>query len=343
MKDLNVRKKTRRRQSRKDARKIENIPVTVQGRAACIETFMKKTTLTLFLVFILVPCFFYIRNWNKEAIDIKLKKISQYERKHLDLFFRSCFARDGLGYTLFGDKPMTVVGYSRPKSTSKNIDDFFDSIFSSFSSENLWRYCGWEIFHKYKDYFPITKYGIVKCKNFIENDYTAILFINKKNVLETITTHLADFKMVLGQKITPEKLLEKILHSDDVFGDTLKNHQGLIGTLLGYGRHNAWLFHRREELEPLIGLRRFSLKKIPEQTSKEELNSLNQKLQIFDDRGILDFNFLILSLPGFAADSDAGETKQLKVKYERQYRDIIHRFQEGDFLEITLKQLTLSD
>ena len=70
-----------------------------------------------------------------------------------------------------------------------------------------------------------------------------------------------------------------------------------------------------------------------------ELDDLNKKLQPFDERGILDFNPLLLSLPGFVADPDAEETKQLKVNYERQYHEIIQRYREGDFLEITLEQM----
>ena len=82
------------------------------------------------------------------------------------------------------------------------------------------------------------------------------------------------------------------------------------------------------------------LKKFSEVRFQEELDALNHALQQFDDRGILDFNPLIMSLPGFAADPNAAETQQLKAEYERQYRQIIHRYQKGDFLEITLKQMT---
>ena len=258
----------------------------------------------------------------------------------MDLFFRDSFVFDGLGYTLFGDKPMTAAGYCKSTRKCWDIDDFLDSTFYSFCAENLRRRRGWEILQRHRDLFPVKDYGIVQCKNFADDDFTTVLFINKKAVLATVEKHLVDFKQVLGEEITPEILLSRILKSDDVFGDVLKNHQGLIGILLGYGRHNAWLFQRREEIDPVVLKHRFSLKKPRVQIYQNEIDDLNQRLQGFDDRGILDFNPLLLSLPCFAADPDSEETKQLKINYERQYREIIRRYRKGDFLQITLEQMT---
>jgi hypothetical protein len=74
---------------------------------------------------------------------------------------------------------------------------------------------------------------------------------------------------------------------------------------------------------------------------KEEIKILDDKLQIFDERGILDFNPLLLRLPCFVADPATAETKELKKDYQLQYRDIIHRYENQDFLEVTLKQFNL--
>ena len=204
-----------------------------------------------------------------------------------------------------------------------------------------------ELWNKYQHFFPMKDYAFIKSKNFVDNNYVALIFINKKEFLKTVRNHLNDFKEVLGNGITPESLLEEVLKSQNVFGDVLKHHQGLIGTVLGFGRHNAWLFHRREEIlslsgeiSPLLGKPTHFLKKFSEFRFQEELDALNHALQQFDDRRILDFNPLIMGLPGFVADPNATETQQLKAEYERQYRQIIHRYQKGDFLEITLRQMT---
>jgi len=301
---------------------------------------MKRTRLfLLFVVAVLIlPFLIKFGKGYERSIAEKLKALSSDERKCLDLFFRDAFAFDGLGYTLFGDKPMTAAGYSESKGKCRDIDDFFNSTFSSFFAESLRARRGYEILKKHWDHFQIKGFGMVRCKNFIDNDYTIVLFINKKAVLATARKHLADFKGVLGDDITPEILLSKMLVSDDVFGGVLKNHQGLIGTLLGYGRHNAWLFQRREEIDPIVLKMNFSLRPMG-RGSQSEINDVNDKLQRFDDRSILDFNPLLLKLPSFCADPQAKETAQLKINYQRQYRKIIQRYRNRDFLEVTLEQM----
>jgi hypothetical protein len=301
---------------------------------------MKKISLILLLLAIFTaPFFIQFRRGCKYSIAQNLKIISSDERKNLDLFFRTAFAFDGLGYTLFGDKPMTAVCYYNPKKKCDDIYDFLNSAFDSFSTENLRMCRGWEILQKHRHLFSLEDYALVQCKNFIDNDCTAVLFINKKAVLAAVSNHLADFREILGDEITSEILLARILASNDVFGDVLRNHQGLIGTLLGYGRNNAWLFQRREEIEPLILKKHFSLKKPKGKASTDEIDDLNRRLQRFDHRGILDFNPLLLSLPGFSADPNSEETKQLKIKYEEQYRAIISRYRQTDFLETTFDQM----
>ena len=295
--------------------------------------------LLLLVVLLILPFLIKIGRGHECLIAEKLKALSSDERKCLDLFLRDSLALDGLGYTLFGDKPMTAAGYRESKGKSRDIYDFFDSTFSAFFTKNLRTRRGYEILKKHWSHFQIKDFDMVRCKNFIDNDYTAVLFINKKAVLATVKIHLDDFKRVLGNEITPEILLSRILATDDVFEGVLKNHQGLIGTLLGFGRHNAWLFQHREEIDPQVLKMNFSLRKLPRQANEDELNAVNQKLQSFDDRDILDLNPLLLRLPGFCADPDAEETAQLKINYERQYRKIIQRYRTRDFLEVTLEQM----
>ncbi len=295
---------------------------------------MKKIIL-LFLSIIVATFFCFLREDDRSLRD-QLKKISPSERKYLEFLFRSSFEYDGLGYVLFGDKPISALAYLEK---SPRVDDIYSMLNSVNALEpaELRFMRGVVVWEKYQHLFPMKNFAWIKCKNFIDNEYDSILFINKKALLKIIQQHLDDFRMVLGKNVTPESLLKRILISDDVFGEVLKGHQGLIGTVLGFGRHNAWLFHQREENElntPLLKKRILPLKKLP--IPQAEFSS---PLEVFDDRSLLDFNPLFMGLPGFVADPDHEETKQLKIKYERQYREIIHRYQKGDFLEITLKQL----
>jgi hypothetical protein len=71
---------------------------------------------------------------------------------------------------------------------------------------------------------------------------------------------------------------------------------------------------------------------------EEECEYLDSKLSIFDDRQVIDLNPLLLQLPTFVADPEHPETQQLKIEYEKQYKDILRRYKDKDFLEVTLRQ-----
>lgn len=303
-----------------------------------------RTIKQILLLTAIIGSLFFLYFKNSNSLARNLKKIPQDERKCLELFFRTAFAHDGLGYTLFGDKPITAVVFL--DLAALRNENMYDYTFCALCPENLRMTKGYDILEKYKHLFSSRAIAVHHSKNFVDNEFTCVLFINKKLFLKTVANHLDDFKAILGNEITPELLLERVLNSDDVFGDVLKSHQGLIGTLLGYGRDNAWLFHQREEgyslkgMSPLLAKKPFSLKRTSRILSEEELDAFEQRLQLFDERGILDFNPLLMQLPSFAADSNTAETKQLKIKYQRQYRDIIHRYKNKDFLETTLLQMS---
>jgi hypothetical protein len=307
---------------------------------------MKKIkSISSCLVIVVMLLFLSFQKNQNASVAQKLKNIPQEERLCLDFLFRSHFST--LGYCLFGSKPIAVIGYDDPLEEINDVNDLLDDGYSSFHSDNLKIYRGWKLWQKYQHLFPMSNYAFIKSKNFSENNHALLVFINKEEFKNVVQNYLNDFREILGDKVTPELLLEAVLQSKDIFGDVLKHHQGLIGTVLGFGRHNAWLFHQREEISslfgevsPLLGPPSNFIKKLATRPSHGGLDALNRTLQSFDNRGILDFNPLMMSLPGFAADPNASETKVLKAKYEQQYRQIIHRYQKGDFLEITLQQMT---
>ena len=292
---------------------------------------------------VVISCSLIIFFTSNSAAIRKLNAISRDERKCLELFFRAAFANDGLGYTIFGEKPMTVVGFFDPLASEKRSQ--IDCSFSFLNPENLRIKKGCELLEKYKNLFCSKTIKIKKCKNFIANDVSCILFINVDVFTKTVDDNLSDFKKILGETITSDLLLERILQTDNVFGEVLRNHQGLIGTLLGYGRNNAWLFHMREEgcffngMDSLLTWDSFSIKRPRTILTKEEIQEIDHKLSVFDERGILDFNPLLMRLPCFLADHSTVETKKLKSKYQSQYRDIIHRYENQDFLEVTVDQI----
>ena len=238
---------------------------------------------------------------------------------------------------------MTIVGYFDPAVPTKKGQ--VDCSFCSLTPENLRMKKGGELIEKYKDLFCSKKIKIKKCKNFVDNKLICFLFINVESFNGIVEDHLSDFKTILGDEITTELLLEQVLEDENVFENVLKNHQGLIGTLLGYGRNNAWLFHQREKgylfngLDSLVGGHSFSIKRPSRFMAEDEIEKIDLKLEVFDDRGILDFNPLLMSLPSFVADKNTAETIELKADYQSQYRNIVHRYENQDFLEVTVKRI----
>ncbi len=279
-----------------------------------------KAWLTFWLAMLLGIVLFFWRE--PHSVSHQLTNMPQDEHECLEFFFRSAIAFDSFGYCLFGDKPLSVLVYC--KEDSKKNDPFLsrNSRFSYFHPFNKKIIQGWKIWKKNQNKFSMKNYSLIESRNFIDNNFSAIVLINKKAALATIHENLEDFRSVLGKHVTPKSVLQEIIKSNDIFSSVLKDHQGLIGTLLGYGRNNAWLFHLQHK---------------PQSPIKKKEGS-NNKLQPFTRQQ--HFNPLFMNLPGFMVDKDTMETQLLQKKYKSHYQKILKQYSQGDFLEITLQQLT---
>lgn len=231
-----------------------------------------------------------------------LKKIPPEDYQALDQLFRVLVFENYFAYTLFGSKPMThkgafyeVLSRDPPKPNSG------DHIFLS----------NWKIWKKYA-HFPelqTTNYA------FVEKEYPELFdihFVNKKNVLSCVQDHLAAFREVLGNEITPEKVYDSIVRSDDLY-EALGNSQILYGILFGFGEPNARGFHEKF----VLGL------DLPEPTF---FNNEKQKPNH-------------LSLPYFVVFGKNRETEMLRKTYEQEQKKILSIYAKGNFLEITLNKL----
>ena len=280
------------------------------------------------------------------TIENALQTLSQEDRTALEWFFESNI--DSFPYVLFGNKPMGITAFVEVPSFPEfleayDVTDWVDFFFNSINSRNLKLKRGWNLCKQYEYLFPSSNYIFIENR---WNNWVTIILINKKAFLCTVEKNIEIFQGVLGQHITPQKVLESCLNCKDLFTDALHNHDGLFGILLGYGTHNAELFHRRFEIKRNPQRSQFSLTKKPLKPSEgfstieEEYNTICQKLTSFDNYVIYDFNPLLLVLPGFVADHSHPETQKLRKEYLKQYKTIVHEYQKGDFLEVTFKQFS---
>lgn len=258
-----------------------------------------------------------------------LKSMTEEERMKLDIFFRLILFKGQFAYSLYGDKPMSEVNYVERCERG----DYGGIRYSNLSMANEVLRCGWQIWQQYRSYFPAKNYLLYHfvCENDAENAF--ILLINKKAFERTFAENRADFIFRFGVDITAEKILEKCLGKNGFLNSDLKSFHELIGILFGYGSINAHLFQRREDLEtqielhPLLGLSYY-----------KQIEKINSQLQFFqDDRNP---GLQLMLLPYFVADCNHHQTIALKQKYESQRKDIARHYKNGDFLELTLLQLT---
>jgi len=280
---------------------------------------IKKLTIFLFLLPFLT--------WAGE-VSSKIHSIPSQDREALEAFFKQLVSFDPFAYVIFGDKPIAIAGYKdlshpTPLSKKNHNREILDALFSRLNTNNLRVFHGFKTWGKYKSLFPMQNYLILECENLIPNEYICIMIINKKAFLKTVASHLDDFQKILGQEMTPLLLLERFQTKKDIFQGVLKSHQTLIGILFGFGKHNAQLYHERDEL-----MHRKSMR----------LENCPQKLKGFNT-ATLALNSLMLELPRFVADLSHLETKQLRHKYLLQRQEILKHYKSGDFLETTLQQL----
>lgn len=216
-----------------------------------------------------------------------------------------------------------------------HIFDFMESITRCHPSAQV-EIKGWEAWRKYKHLFPSSRFILLENQGV---DCTTIFLINKDLFLQKVRENLDCFQEVLGSNITPEQVLADCLTSKDLIKDALKGHDGLLGILLGFGRHNACLYWRENQIKPWDGSPPKSLTTSPGfLTLEEEYAHIHAKLTDFPNLLINDFNPFLLDLPEFRADPTHPETQQLKKEYLEAYKKIIKLYENGNILEITLRQ-----
>ncbi len=281
------------------------------------------------------PVLIYLNRFNKDKeIYHKLSLIPISDRQKIEAFFRVLLFREGGAYVIFGEKPVAVSGFHSGYGDIKSLTLFRGRIFRHYWSIKK----GLESWKKYSHLFPSKRFIIKEIP--IDHDTTLIFLISKENVLKTVRHCYDDFKCVLGN-MKPNSIVKKILREDKAFLNLIK-HEAFLGILLGFGRNNAWLFHKRART--YYDPNEFTLIVNPKPEKgfisvEEERAYYSEKMKDFPPNSKRCI-FNMLELPSFCADLDSEETRELLRNYQLQ-RDQIHAlYSNGNFLEITLRTFT---
>jgi hypothetical protein len=288
------------------------------SQADMLELRQVKKPLGLLLVLICIGWIFY-QIHRSLKVEIKLPSgkifVSLKEKKQLEYFLEDLVIYECGGYTLLGNKPVTFTYILKP---IFKWDLFY--LWDAFSPSNIKRRRAWQTFKKYQPQLCGTNIIIWSETSPWNKNVELILLANKKEIYRVISENEKDF----------EAIDLKELKSKDFFAEILQSHEGLIGTVLGYGRNNAWLFWKDRSLLPKEGI--FS----------KEIHGLFK-----NKKAALNFAFGwpkmtlsdILMYPTFRANPDLEETKQLKESYLITRKTICNYYEGQNFLEATIQLL----
>lgn len=245
-----------------------------------------------------------------------INSLNAQEKEYLANFFKVQFFIDAFGYTIFGEKPMSIDLIDIHRETKST--DGFDYM----DIEHIWdRYRvkeGWGIWKNYAHKFYQKNISIIEYPSHLSPNCIEIAIINHKNFIKVVSENLEDFQSILGNTLTPSQILNEYLKGDEAVFQKIRLHDGLFGTLLGYGRENAWEFNR-------LGRAGESM------TSFTSLKEFSPELEKNGTKNILP--------PLFSVIPNSEETLKLRTSYEKQRAKVNSIYQSQDFLEKTLLEL----
>lgn len=278
-----------------------------------------------------------------------VKAMPKKDKQQLELFFRTLIEKNSFGYVLVGQKPMAFDDLAKDinvlmcawddKTQQEDPSDelsvtLFDKL-SYFthqlvSEERINFLKGFETWKKYETLFPSRRFCFIyHVKRHFGSEHLQVALVNKNAFIDHINKYKTAFTDYLDKTVSGEEFLTKLVTSQNL--DPVMNHQALLGTLLGFGIHNAFLFHQQDLLKTNHEKQRFK--------KKHHLDFVwGQQECVFQlDQGS---GLTSLELPCFIADTTSIETAQLKRSYQEDKEKLIAYYKNKDFLEATLLLLT---
>ncbi len=266
--------------------------------------------------------------FDEDGIAARIQEIPLDDRFVLEAFFRELLFHEGGAFVLFGSKPLALSGYYRIENS--NLTGWGAFILLSHHNGQLKE--GWMIWQKYKHLFPMNNF-MLKSYGTPDDDSVTLYFLNKTLCAEMIQRYIEDFKTVLGDRISCEIIMDWFNDPSKDLIESLGNHQALYGTLLGFGRDNAWFFHRR-----LILWQDFlDLTATQEKVAAIRAEEAPRIGPYWEEAPYDHLSYIVP--PAFVGSIYSQETEELQKRYLDERRKICKIYENGRFLEITLAAL----
>lgn len=192
-----------------------------------------ENLLSIFILSFVVNFFLISDEEKKERVVI-----SSSEAKILEDYSKALLTATPIGYSLFGEKPVSFYSYQIPE--NNHGDDWLSSYI--WSGNNILK----RIYHLK----PESNFYLL-----INEDLNGeIVVINRPQFLRVVEENLSLFRYILGPSLTPQNLLESIVEHKKNLYECVNQDEALIGILLGFGTDSSILYRRYLQLkeDPLI-------------------------------------------------------------------------------------------
>ncbi len=282
-----------------------------------------KTTLlagSILLIAASTLCFF--------SCKFSRAPVAACDQEAIESFFRRVFVRDGFGYTFFGNKPASCIGYFDPIP----IDNWDRTQANNIIKE------GWESWKHRLQKIKIRDYLFIEEISETDPSLKVITCVNKRAFVKTVDTYRELFERVLQREITGIQLLKELEDHREGLFDVVHHHEGLYGILLGYGKENAFLFQRRMNLNIYNPCPTFSLCEIhgKEASSLEEETHFLKNLDTVAE----DTPLSPISLPVFIGIKESDESQRLIQHYRSVRKELTQVLYSDNFMDKIVHQLS---
>ncbi|NGX45084.1 MAG: hypothetical protein K940chlam2_00226 [Chlamydiae bacterium] len=286
--------------------------------------YLRILPITLFLFFI-----FFSPSCTKKSHS-QTKHLTEQERSDLSHLFNHLLIQNHGAYVLFGSKPISEL-FITPKLSAEEQQRTYSllseeakkNITHDYDTEYDLREC-WDTWQRLMGSFCSSRYLIVERPLEKDPRCSSLLLVGIENTYRLLVENYEFFREIYGRDFRPLEVIYQIEDSSSSFWNAVLKNQSCLGLLFGYGRTNAHLFPlwigRGKKGEPAQAF-------------------LNQLSFSFTAERVLPSNKLrvkYLTPPLFR--SLEGDEKI--ERYKKEQKTIKALYSKGDFLEISLAELT---
>jgi hypothetical protein len=278
----------------------------------------------LFLCFLLA--FSCSHERKKTQVQAIVESLSNYEKGILDLFFRTLFLETSSGFCIYGEKPLTVWGITRPSIHFGLADEL--ACISAILNEGF-RICERSGLSRIKSRYRI--YASDK----EQNGWIDFFCMNERVFVNVIQKNIVLFQYVLGPRIDSDSLLKMFLNPNENLHSLLHDNQVLHGIVLGYGTQNALVGGRAEVVQGNLENRK--IEKIEPSFGfsnlEQEFAFLQNKMKITTN-----LNDPLPRLPWFGYVENK-ESSQILASYQTTQKTLKMALASSNFLGEVLSQI----